>query len=231
MRVVDISDNLRRLRQDIDEVTRASGRAPESVRLLAVSKTFSASAVDSAAEAGQLLFGENRVQEAENKIPEVKAAGLEWHLIGHLQSNKVKRAIEIFDVIQTVDSERLARRINQLAEEIRKVIPVFVQVNIGDESQKSGVAEQDLVPLVKTVDSFAQLLLVGFMAIPPYHEDSEASRPYFRRLCRLQEETNRWRTTPLRELSMGMSHDYRVAIEEGATLLRVGSAVFGERKT
>jgi PLP dependent protein len=229
MRVADIPDNLRRLRQDIAEAAAACGRSPEAVRLLAVSKTFPPSAVDAAAGQGQWLFGENRVQEAELKIPDVTATGLEWHLIGHLQSNKAKRAVELFDVIQTVDSEKLALRLSRLAEEVPKMLPVFIQVNIGGESQKNGVAPSKLPALVETIDSLRALRLVGLMAIPPYEEDSEASRPYFRELHRLLEETNRWRSSPLPELSMGMSHDYRVAIEEGATLVRVGTAVFGDR--
>jgi PLP dependent protein len=231
MRMVDIPDNLNRLRQDIREAARACGRSPESVRLLAVSKTFSASAVEMAAQAGQLLFGENRVQEAEKKIPEVRAAGLEWHLIGHLQSNKAKRAAELFDVIQTLDSGKLAVRVNRFAEELRKMIPVFVQVNVAGESQKSGVGQRELRSLVEAVDALPRLRLLGLMAIPPYEESSEASRPYFRELHRLLEETNRWRAEPLLELSMGMSHDYRVAIEEGSTLIRVGTALFGDRNT
>jgi pyridoxal phosphate enzyme (YggS family) len=199
------------------------------VRLLAVSKTFPAEAVDAAAAAGQRLFGENRVQEAAEKIPRVANPGLEWHLIGHLQSNKARRAVELFDVVETVDSERIARSLDRCAAELGKVLPVLLEVNIGEEAQKSGVAVNDVVSLVHCVDNLPHLKLTGLMAIPPFDENPEASRPYFRRLAGLVREAESSLGRALPHLSMGMSHDFQAAVEEGATIVRVGTGVFGVR--
>ena len=196
---------------------------------MAVSKTFSAEAVDEAAGAGHTLFGENRLQEAGQKIPQVKQAGLCWHLIGPLQSNKARRAVEIFDVIQTLDRPKIARKVNQYAQEMDKTLPVFIQVNIGEESQKHGLAPEEVPGMVELVDSLSALQLEGLMTVPPYHEEGEGSRPYFRGMREILDDINGHREQPMKELSMGMSHDYRIAIEEGATLLRVGTAIFGGR--
>ncbi len=221
-----IADNLRHLRAEIAAVARACGREPESVELMAVSKTFPASVVDEARQAGQTLFGENRVQEAEAKIPATVSRDLRWHLIGHLQSNKARRAVELFDCIQSLDSEKIVSRLGRAAAELKKDLAVFVQVNIGDEPQKHGVEPDQIGAVVEMVDSSAHLKLRGLMAIPPFHVDP---RPFFRRLRELQEQCNRGREKPLDELSMGMSGDWRIAIEEGATLIRVGTSIFGSR--
>ena len=197
---------------------------------MAVSKTFSADVVEEAAATGHTLFGENRLQEAGQKIPQVKQTGLCWHLIGPLQSNKARRAVEIFDVIQTLDRPKIARKVSQYAQEMDKILPVFIEVNIGEEPQKHGVLSQEIPGMVQLVDSLPALQLEGLMTVPPHHQEAERSRPYFRRLAEMLDEVSHHRDPPVKELSMGMSHDYRIAIEEGATLLRVGTAIFGQRK-
>ncbi|MFB3906319.1 MAG: YggS family pyridoxal phosphate-dependent enzyme [Acidobacteriota bacterium] len=228
--MADIQANLAKVRAEIDRAASGCGRDPASITLLAVSKTFPPGAIDLAAEAGQKAFGENRVQEAQDKIPLVKSPGLEWHLIGHLQSNKARRAVQLFDVIQSVDSEKLARILDRNAAELGKRLPVFIEVNVGEESQKSGVPPSELGQLLKVAVSLEHLELRGLMAIPPWTDDPELSRPYFRRLAALLDEVNRSLAAPLRHLSMGMSHDFQVAIQEGSTLVRVGTAIFGRRE-
>ncbi len=229
MAVVDIASNLKRLEEEIQSVAHDCGRDPRKIRLMAVSKLFSTAVVEQAAAAGQTLFGENRPQEAWQKIPQVKQSGLCWHLIGPLQSNKARRAVEMFDVIQTLDRPKITRRVNQYARELDKTLRVFIEVNIGEELQKHGVAPEELGGMVELVDSMSALQLEGLMTLPPHHQEAEASRPYFQKLAKMQEEVNRNRQLPLKELSMGMSRDYRVAIEEGATLVRLGTAIFGPR--
>ncbi|MFQ5739048.1 MAG: YggS family pyridoxal phosphate-dependent enzyme [Acidobacteriota bacterium] len=230
MAVNDIASNLRSLRAKIDFHARRCGRNPQRIELLAVSKTFSAQVIDQVVGAGQRLLGENRIQEAEEKIPQVQGGGLTWHLIGHLQSNKARKAVEIFDVIQTLDSEKILLKVGRWAEQLGKELRVYLQVNIGEEAQKHGISPDQVQSLVRRVDCAPSLELVGLMAIPPYQEDAEAVRPYFRRMRALLEEVNQRRERPLAGLSMGMSHDYPIAIEEGATLLRIGQAIFGERR-
>ncbi|MFQ5929475.1 MAG: YggS family pyridoxal phosphate-dependent enzyme, partial [Acidobacteriota bacterium] len=229
MLVLDIASNLKRLWGKIESIALACGRNPEEIRLLAVTKTLSPDFVERARRAGQMLFGENRVQEAEQKISLANAKGLEWHLIGPLQSNKAQRAVELFDVIQTLDRPKIAHKVNRYAAKTANRLPVFIEVNIGEEPQKHGVLPQELPSMVELIDSMPSLDLQGLMTIPPYHEESQASRPYYKKMFQLLAEVNRSRQKPLTELSMGMSHDYRIAIQEGATLLRVGTAIFGPR--
>jgi len=195
-----------------------------------VSKTFPAGIVEEASAAGQVLFGENRVQEAISKIPAVRSEGLVWHLVGHLQSNKAHKAVEFFDVIQTIDSEKIARKLSNSCQEIGKRIQVFVQVNIGEEPQKTGFSPLRVGDIVSTLDSLPGLELVGLMSIPPFHDDPEQTRPYFKKMFSLISEINQNRQRPLTELSMGMSADFQIAIEEGATLIRLGTAIFGPRE-
>jgi pyridoxal phosphate enzyme (YggS family) len=228
-RVVDISGNLLRLRQDIENKARACGREASSVRILAVTKTFPPEAIEKAHAAGQVLFGENRVQEAESKIPRVRGEGLSWHLVGHLQSNKARRAVELFEVIETIDSEKIAGKIARCCQDLGKRMKVFIQVNVGEESQKFGFPPTQVREGITLVDRLPSIDLVGLMAIPPFHEDPEHSRPYFKRVAALLEEVNEHREIPLTELSMGMSGDFPVAVEEGSTLVRLGSAIFGLR--
>ncbi len=227
--MTDIRANLEKVCGEITETAMACGRDPGSVTLLAVSKTFSAEVVDLAANAGQKAFGENRVQEAEGKIPLVKSPGIEWHLIGHLQSNKARRAVQLFDVIESVDSEKLARVLDRNAAELGKRLPVFIEVNVGEESQKSGVLPTELPQMLNAVGTLENLELRGLMAIPPWNDDPEMSRPYFRRLAALLGDVNHSLSAPLKQLSMGMSHDFKVAVQEGSTLVRVGTAIFGKR--
>lgn len=227
---MDIRANLQRVRAEIKQTALACSRDPAEITLLAVSKTFGPEMVDLAATAGQSCFGENRVQEADAKIPVVKTPGIEWHLIGHLQSNKAKRAVQLFDVIQSVDSEKLARILDRNAAEQGKRLPVFVEVNVGEEAQKNGVPPSELSHLLGVMTSLDHLEVRGLMAIPPWSDDPEMSRPYFRRLAALLKEVNRSLARPLGQLSMGMSHDFKVAIEEGSTLVRVGTAIFGKRE-
>ena len=227
--MTDVAANLESIREQIRETAERAGRDPASVRLVAVSKTFPPEAVRRAAEAGQRCFGENRVQEAQEKIPALADRGLEWRLIGHLQSNKARRAVELFDVIETVDSPKLASTLDRIAGEMGKRMPILFEVNVGEEAQKSGVQPAELGRLVDFVNGLPNVELRGLMAIPPYNEDPESSRPYFRRLAGLLEEINRDRGSALGDLSMGMSHDFQVAIQEGATLVRIGTAIFGTR--
>ena len=198
-----------------------SGRSRTDVRLVAVTKTFPASDVDRAVAAGMTDLGENKVQEARDKRPSV-AGSARWHLIGHLQSNKARDAVRLFDVIQTLDSIDLAERVARVAESEGKRQEVLVQVNVGGEEQKSGAEPADVPALVKRIAALPALHLSGLMAIPPFLE-AEAMRPYFRTLRGLRDDLG------LPELSMGMTDDFEVAIEEGATIIRVGRAIFGAR--
>ncbi len=227
--MTEIAANLQHLREHVASVASKCGRGIGEVSILAVSKTFPSGAVDEAAQAGQRLFGENRVQEAESKMPAVAARALQWHLIGHLQSNKARRAVQLFDVIESIDSEKIARAIDGHAIQLGKVVPIYLEINIGSEPQKHGLSPQDAVRLAGILPGLPGLNLVGLMAIPPYSENPEDSRPYFVDLHRLLDRVNRELDTHVSGLSMGMSHDWPVAVQEGATLLRVGTAIFGSR--
>jgi hypothetical protein len=218
-------DTLReRLAAVRERITRAAERArrdPAEITLLAVTKVFPAAAIREAYELELREFGENYVQELENKWPEVAdLADAHFHLIGHLQSNKSKKAAELFQVIQTVDSPKLARRLNDAG----RALDVMLEVKLSEEDAKSGADPAALAELIDAVGGCGNLRLLGLMSMPPWTEDAEASRPYFRRLRELAEQYG------LRQLSMGMSHDLEAAIEEGATCVRVGTALFGKRK-
>jgi len=227
--VQGIENNLKGVEEIIRETALSCGRDPASVKLLAVSKTFPAEIVEQAFRAGQRLFGETRVQEAVVKIPLVHADEIRWHLVGHLQTNKIKQAVQLFDVIESIDSEKVARKIDQYCSKLNKVMPVFIQINVGEEPQKFGIEPTQIHEVVREIDALPNLELQGLMAIPPYSVDPEASRPYFRRMVKLLTQVNAARTSPLQELSMGMSSDFRVAIEEGSTIVRVGTSIFGAR--
>jgi PLP dependent protein len=220
------------VRDRILRAAAASGRSLEDVQLLAVSKTFPAMDVMEAIAHGQLHFGENRVQEAEGKIPHIpRSPGLTWHLIGHLQSNKARRAAQLFDVIHSIDSARIASRVSQACAEVGKSISVLIQVDLAAEPTKSGADEDSLARIVAEILQMPAIRLDGLMVIPPFFDDPEAARPYFRKLRELRDSLEKENPGCLgqRHLSMGMSHDFEVAIDEGATIVRVGSAVFGER--
>ncbi len=218
----------------IGEAARRSGRDPSEVTLVAVSKTHPAALVKEAAAAGLKDFGENRVQEAEAKVDELKpeAPPLRWHLIGPLQSNKARRAARLFDLIHSVDSAALVRRLERICvEEGRDSLEVLLQVDLAGEETKSGAGEEELPAVFEALGECARVRCKGLMVLPPFFEDAEAVRPYFRRLRAVRDE---WGARGAfgggaGELSMGMSHDYEAAVEEGATLMRVGTALFGAR--
>jgi len=229
-----LRERLEEVREQIATVARRCGRDPNEITLVAVSKTHPVSVITEALGVGVTDLGENRVQEAESKIPALANYPARWHLIGHLQANKARRAVKLFDVVHTVDSISLAHRLDRsCSEEDRSELPVLIQVDLAGEATKSGVAVTDLSELVRTVNQCSRLRLQGLMALPPYFEDSEQVRPFFRRLRELRDELNGSESFGERqgELSMGMSHDFEVAIEEGATIVRVGTAIFGERKS
>lgn len=228
---MSLSDNLERVRQRIAAACARAGRTPDSVRLMAVTKTVEPERILEAARLGLHLFGENRVQERLAKQAALAGIPAEWHLIGGLQSNKANRAAEIFDMVESVDSLVLAQRLDHAAERTGRVLPVLLQVNIGREPQKHGAAPDQAVALAEAIADLPHLRLQGLMTVPPASDDPEASRPWFAALRQISEAIrNRVATSGQPwELSMGMSHDFEVAIEEGSTLIRVGSALFGER--
>jgi pyridoxal phosphate enzyme (YggS family) len=212
----------------IADAAARAGRSAESVTLVAVSKTKPVEALHEAVAAGVRVFGENRVQEAVAKMPHFERDDVQWHLIGHLQSNKSKLAVERFAMIQSVDSLSLAVRLSRLAAGMRA--PILLQVQLGDEETKSGAEPEDVPEIVRQTLELPNLTLRGLMAIPPYFANPEDARPFFRRLRELRDALQeRFPAHPLPELSMGMSHDFEVAIEEGATMVRVGTALFGTR--
>ena len=224
----DIATNVSRVREQMAEAAARAGREPALVRLVAVTKTFPPETVQAAYECGLRDFGENRVHEFCQKLPRLHTPGATFHLIGHLQSNKVHPAIA-FDWIQTVDSERLARRLSQAAIQGQKTIPVLIEVKLGEEPNKTGVSERELARLVPIVAPLEGLKLRGLMTLAPYAEDPETARPYFRQLRQLRDRLQESGFPQFRELSMGMSHDFPIAIEEGATIVRIGTAIFGPR--
>ena len=220
-----ISENLNDIRRRISAAAARSGRRENEVKLVAVSKTHPAETLREAIAAGVSVFGENKVQEAEGKIAEIGRRGAEWHLIGHLQSNKARKAVQLFDFIHSVDSVDLAQRLERICgDERRESLSVLVQVDLALEATKSGVPESGLPELVEVIRGCRHLMLEGLMVLPPFFDDPEVTRPFFRRLRELRDEL-----IPGGHLSMGMSHDFEVAIEEGATIIRVGRAIFGSR--
>jgi PLP dependent protein len=221
----NLAKRLAKVREQIETAARKAGRSAGEITLIAVSKTHPAAVVREAIEAGAGVLGENKVQEAEEKIPEIGRARAEWHLIGHLQSNKVRKAVRLFDAIHTLDSIELAARLERICiEENVARLAVFVQVDLAQEATKSGIGEKDLPKLLEFLPACPHLKLEGFMTLPPFFEDVEKVRPFFRKLRELRDEF-----LPAGKLSMGMSHDFQTAIEEGATHVRVGTAIFGER--
>lgn len=220
------------VRERITAAALACGRGPEEVGLIAISKTHPASVIRTLIELGATDFGENRVQEAEEKIAEIGRQQVRWHLVGHLQANKARRAVSLFEVIHSLDSLDLARRLDRLcAEEGREKLPVLIQVDLGHEETKSGVDESELTHMVDGLGPLSHLDLIGLMTMPPFFDDTEQSRPFFRRLRELRDELESRGVFGDRrgELSMGMTHDFEIAIQEGATMVRIGTAIFGER--
>ena len=236
--MTQLEENLVNIRSRITESALRSGRKVDEVCLVAVSKTMAAEKVSEAIRAGQRLFGENKVQEAREKVPLV-AGDAEWHMIGRLQKNKAKYIPGLFTMVHSVDSFELAEALDQsMAKAIVKGIPlqsdilnILIQVNIALEDSKGGTTETELINLIENISTLSHLKIKGLMIIPPYSENTEETRGYFKKLRQLRDKiaVMKLPNIDMEELSMGMSHDFEVAIEEGATLVRVGSAIFGER--
>jgi pyridoxal phosphate enzyme (YggS family) len=227
-----LSERLEDVRKRITAAAIRSNRNPSHITLIAISKTHSADLVQSALELGVQDFGENRVQEAEQKIPKLDRKAARWHLVGHLQTNKARRAVELFDFIHSLDSTSLAQRLERLcAESNREELPVLIQVDLAGEATKSGIEPSQLPELLETLKSCERLRLSGLMTLPPYFADPECVRPFFKTLRTLRDKLKLEGHFDDRdgELSMGMTHDFEIAVEEGATMLRVGTAIFGQR--
>jgi pyridoxal phosphate enzyme (YggS family) len=233
-KLMSIADNIAAIRDRIHTAARRAHRNPQEIALMAVTKTHPPGKIREAYNAGIRIFGENRVQEFASKAGELSGlAGAEWHMIGHLQSNKAAKGVELFAAVDSVDSLRLAEKLNSAASAQNKRIPVLIEINVGGEDAKTGVApdSRELEQLLLAADRLSALAFRGLMTVPPYTEDPEGARPYFRELRGIREAIAR-RQLPavsMNVLSMGMSHDFEVAIEEGSTCVRVGSAIFGQR--
>lgn len=223
-----IAENLEHVREQIAQAAAKSGRSVDGVELVAISKTHDAAKVREAIEAGQTLFGESRVQEARVKIPELPS-NLRWHFVGHLQKNKIRHALPLFELIHGVDSLALAKDINRIAEEDGLHPRVLLEVSAAGEGSKFGFKSQHLRAEMEPLLALPRLSILGLMTIPPIAEEAEASRKYFVRLRELRDQLQTEFHVDLAQLSMGMTQDYAVAVEEGATLVRVGTAIFGER--
>jgi pyridoxal phosphate enzyme (YggS family) len=227
--MTQIAQNLTEIRATIAAACRKVGRDPGEVRLVAVSKTVDPERVRQAIAAGQDLFGENYLQEAKDKITAL-GRQVSWHLVGHLQTKKAKPAVELFDLIHAVDRGKLARALDAAATALDKVQDVLIQVNQAGEDTKSGVAPERALDLLQEVAPLPHLRVIGLMTMPPWFADPEDARPYFKALRDLRDRLRDQSGLPLMELSMGMSGDFAVAVEEGATLVRVGTAIFGHRR-
>jgi PLP dependent protein len=225
-----ISQNLQEIQQRLREAAQRAGRDPAGVRLVAVTKTVGLSRLQEAVAAGHTLFGENYVQEAKAKIAAL-GPGLTWHFIGHLQSNKARAAVELFDLIHSVDRLRLAQALDQAASRLDRVQNILLQVNLAGEQSKSGAAPEDVQDLLSDIGKMPHLRVLGLMTMPPWFPDPEEARPYFRALRELRDRLRGLDLVDgaLAELSMGMTGDFEAAVAEGATLVRIGTAIFGRR--
>jgi PLP dependent protein len=231
---MSIAENLARVRERIDAAAHRAGRRLEDVALMAVSKTFPAEHVRKAYDAGLRLFGENRVQEFAGKTDSLRDLhDAEWHLIGHLQTNKAAKAVELFAAVDSVDSLRLAQKLNTSAQQRGTKLKVLIEINVGGETAKTGMApgSHGLEELIVAAPKLDHLEFCGLMTVPPFTEDPQQARPYFRKLRELRDQigARRLPAVGMNALSMGMSHDFEVAIEEDSTCVRVGTAIFGER--
>ena len=226
-----IAANLAAVRGRLEQAARTAGRDPATIRLVAISKTFPADAVRAAFAAGQVDFGENRVQEALQKIRETAELHTRWHLVGHLQTNKARKVAGPFAYVHSIDSLDLLEMVDKAAAESKAAPKLLIQVDLARESTKFGAPEADLPALIDAAGRLQSAEVVGLMVLPPYAEDPEQARPWFRRLRAIRDGLIASGAPPerLRELSMGMSHDFHVAVEEGATIVRVGTAIFGSR--
>jgi len=224
----EIGKNLSQVRERMERAATRTGRDPGEIRLIAVSKTVPVERIKEAIAAGTMIFGENYVQEARHKIEEIGRTGIQWHFIGHLQTNKAKYAVKLFDLIHSVDSIKVARALDTRAAAEGKVMDCLIEANISQEESKFGITSEHTLTLAQEMTKLKNISLKGLMTMPPYFDDPESSRPYFIALRQLKEAIAR-DGIPLSELSMGMTTDFEVAIEEGATIVRVGRAIFGER--
>jgi PLP dependent protein len=225
---MDLTENLEALHQRIRRACERAKRAPDSVTLLAVTKSQPPEMVQAAARLGQIFFGENKVQEAKAKIP-LCPGKLRWHFIGHLQSNKCRDAVEHFEMIQSVDSLPLAQEIARRAEQAGRTMPVLLEVNVAGEASKFGYAPEKLLAELETLNALPRIEIHGLMAVPPWAAEPGQSSPHFRRVREMKARCEQILGAPLPHLSMGMSGDFEVAIEEGATMIRIGTALFGPR--
>ena len=226
---MDLASNLAEIRSKINAACQRANRDASSVTLLAVSKSHPPAAIEAAAAAGLRVFGENKIQEAKAKIP-LCPGHLRWHFIGHLQSNKCRDAVALFSMIQGVDSLDLAREINKRAEAAAKTMPILLEVNLAGEASKFGYRPEQMLAEWKELNALPRLEIHGLMTVPPYVTDPEKARPYFRQLRELKTRCEELLGAPLPHLSMGMSGDFEVAIEEGSTIVRIGTALFGKRQ-
>jgi len=227
-----LKQRLEQVRERIRKACESCGRDVDAVRLVAVSKTIAADTVREAIEAGVTILGENYVQEAREKFNALAQYPVSWHFIGHLQSNKAKYAVRLFDLIHSVDSLKLARELDKQAKKVDKIQPILVQVNISGEDTKSGISADEAPGLVAEISKLENLSIKGLMTMPPYFYQPEKVKPFFAALRELRDRIKDQAppNLSLEELSMGMTGDFEVAIEEGATLVRIGTAIFGERK-
>jgi pyridoxal phosphate enzyme (YggS family) len=224
-----IAENLQRVREQMAQAAVKAGRPVEEIELVAITKTHPAEKVREAIEAGQTLFGESRVQEARRKIPELPS-NVRWHFVGHLQKNKVRHALPLFEIIHSVDSLALAEEINRIAQEEGLHPRVLLEVNVGGEGSKFGFGQERLRRELESLLALPRLSILGLMCIPPIAQEVEASRKYFVQLREFRDSLQTEFRVDLAQLSMGMTQDYWIAVEEGATLVRVGTAIFGERE-
>ena len=227
--MAEIAENLERVRDQIAQATTKAGRATDDIELVAITKTHPAEEVREAIEAGQKLFGESRLQEARVKIPELPS-NLRWHFVGHLQKNKIRHALPLFELFHSVDSIALAQEMNRIADEQGMHPRVLLEVNVAGEGSKFGFAPEKLRAEMESLLALPRLSILGLMTIPPFAEEAEASRKYFVELRELRDRLQTGFHVDLGQLSMGMTNDFPIAVEEGATLVRVGTAIFGERR-
>ena len=230
-RVKELKYRLESVKNRIRKLAIDCQRDPQSIRLVAVSKTMSTKRVKEAIDAGVEILGENYIQEAREKIDRLSSYPVSWHFIGRLQTNKAKYAVRLFDLIHSVDSFKLAVELNKQAKKVGKVQDILIQINVGQEVSKSGASPKEAFDLVKNIGRLENLCLRGLMTMPPFFNEPQKVRPYFSSLCDLRDRIKAMMPTsvPANELSMGMTNDFEVAIQEGATLLRIGTAIFGER--
>lgn len=228
MYYIMLSERISSIFKKISYAALRAGRNLDEIKLIAVTKSQSVAKIKEAADLGLRVFGENRVQEAKSKIEQLRDFNIEWHMIGHLQSNKVKESVKLFEVIHSLDSEKLAVLIDREAEKAGKIQRVLIQVKLSEEESKYGIKDIEVDKLLLKCEKLKHIKIEGLMTIPPYFENPEDVRPYFKKLRQLRDKISE-RKPSIRELSMGMSNDFEVAIEEGATMVRIGTALFGQR--